>query len=418
MLTTPKGMRLHIGVFGRRNAGKSSLFNRLLGQDCAIVSDQPGTTTDPIEKAMELDPLGPILLMDTAGIDDEGMLGELRVQKTQHLFDRIDMAILVVDEWTAHDQALVDLFAKRKVPAIVACNKADIRPDRTLEEAVKAAVTLEVVTVSAGSGDGLDSLRDAIIRSAPEEFCTPPTILGDLIPPGGLVILVTPIDKEAPKGRLILPQVQVLRDILDNDGYALVVKERELAPALQSLKKPPALVVTDSQAFLKVSADIPKEIPLTSFSILFARYRGDLIAMTKGAAAIRTLKPGARILIAEACAHHAITDDIGRVKIPRWIEQYTGNHMEFVHYSGQDFPADLASFDLIIHCGGCIINRQTLLRRIQKAHAQSVPLTNYGLAISCCMGIIERALQPFPAALRIWQAVKTGGKAATAGAPS
>jgi [FeFe] hydrogenase H-cluster maturation GTPase HydF len=398
-MNTPRGMRLQIGLFGRRNAGKSSLFNRLLHQDVAIVSEVPGTTTDPVERPMELQPLGPVQFIDTAGLDDEGALGEQRVAKSRAVLERVDVAILVADDWGEEERVRVSGFRDKKTPLVIACAKADRRMDRALESAAAEAGYGEVVTVSALDGSGLARLREALIRAAPEDFLTPSTIIGDLIRPGQTVVLVVPIDKEAPKGRLILPQVQVLRDILDQDACALVVKERELAPMLKELTHPPALVITDSQAFLKVAADTPPEVPMTSFSVLFARFKGDLFPLAQGAFTLMDLKPGSRVLMAEACTHHPICDDIGRVKIPRWLEQAIGGKLEIVTVPGRDFPPDVSSFDLIIHCGGCMLTRREMLIRIERAREAGVPITNYGLAIAACLGILKRALGPFPGAL-------------------
>jgi len=390
MRATPKGLRLHIGLFGRRNVGKSSLLNALAHQQVAIVSATPGTTTDPVEKAFELQPIGPVLFVDTAGIDDVGTLGELRVAKTRTVIDRTDVAILVTDGWQQYENELLALFAERKVPVLIAANKSD------LGAVALPAGLREVHPVSATTGAGLSALRQALIRTAPDEFVNPPAIVGDLVPPGQLAVLVVPIDKEAPKGRLILPQVQTIRDLLDNDAACLVVKERELAPLLARLKEPPALVVTDSQAFLKVAADTPPSVPMTSFSILFARYKGDLAALVRGALAIEELRPGQRVLIGEACAHHPIADDIGRVKIPRWLEQYVGGKLQFDTFAGHDFPTELGQYQLIVHCGACVANRREMLSRIEKAQACRVPITNYGLCIAYSLGIFERALAPFP----------------------
>jgi [FeFe] hydrogenase H-cluster maturation GTPase HydF len=306
-------MRLHIGVFGRRNVGKSSIFNNLLHQQVSIVSPVAGTTTDPVEKAMELQPIGPVLFVDTAGIDDMGALGGQRVMQTRKVIERVDVAILVSDAWTEYEAHLLELFAKRKAPVIFVANKADVRSDRILEEDAQKAGVDNVITVSAVRGSGFDHVREAIIRTVPEEFIASPVILSDLVPPGKLAILVIPVDKEAPKGRLILPQAQAIRDLLDHDAGALVVKDSELDMALRQLKEPPALVVTDSQAFEKVAALVPQDVPMTGFSVLFARCKGDLTTMARGAAVVANLRPGARVLIAVACAHHPITDVIGRV---------------------------------------------------------------------------------------------------------
>jgi [FeFe] hydrogenase H-cluster maturation GTPase HydF len=398
-MNTPRGMRLQIGLFGRRNAGKSSLFNRLLHQDVAIVSEVPGTTTDPVERPMELQPLGPVQFIDTAGLDDEGALGEKRIAKTRSVLDRVDVAILVADAWGEEERVRVAGFKEKKTPLVIACTKSDRRLDRALEEAAAQAGYGEAVTVSAADGSGLARLREALIRAAPEDFLTPATIIGDLIRPGQTVVLVVPIDKEAPKGRLILPQVQVLRDILDQDACALVVKERELASMLKELTHPPALVITDSQAFLKVAADTPPEVPMTSFSVLFARFKGDLTPLARGAFTLMNLKPGGRVLMAEACTHHPICDDIGRVKIPRWLEQSVGGKLDIVTVPGREFPADVKEFDLIIHCGGCMLTRREMLIRIERAREAGVAITNYGLAIAACLGILKRALGPFPGVL-------------------
>jgi [FeFe] hydrogenase H-cluster maturation GTPase HydF len=389
-------MRLQIGLFGRRNAGKSSLFNRLLHQEVSIVSEVPGTTTDPVERPMELQPLGPVQFIDTAGLDDTGELGGKRVAKSRAVLDRVDLAILVADAWGPEEKERVADFAARKTPLIIACTKSDLRADQSLELAAADGGYGEVVTVSAADGTGMARLREGLIRAAPEDFLTPATIIGDLVRPGSVVVLVVPIDKEAPRGRLILPQVQVLRDVLDQDACSLVVKERELAPMLKELRHPPALVVTDSQAFLKVAADTPRDVLMTSFSVLFARFKGDLYHLALGAQTLLRLKPGARVLMAEACTHHPIGDDIGRVKLPRWLEQSVGGKVEIVTLPGRDFPEDVKDFDLVIHCGGCMLTRREMLIRIERAKASGVAITNYGLAIAACLGILDRALEPFP----------------------
>jgi len=400
MSATPKGMRLHIGLFGRRNVGKSSLLNALTRQSASIVSEVPGTTTDPVEKPMEMLPIGPVLFIDTAGIDDAGALGDLRAARTRQAFDRTDLAILVAraGEWGAFEDALLAEFAERRVPVVVVLNHSDLgSPDDDLLERLSRMGVAHVRTV-APTGEGILDLREALIRATPDEFLNAPPILGDLVPPGELAVLVVPIDLEAPKGRLILPQVQSIRDLLDNDAYCMVVKERELREALERLRRPPALVVTDSQAFLKVAADTPPDVPMTSFSILFARSKGDLPEMVRGARAIDRLRPGARVLIAEACSHHPIDEDIGRVKIPRWLTQYVGGKLAFTSVQGHDFPDDVSGFDLVVHCGACMSNRREVLSRLLRCRRQGVPMTNYGLAIAYSLGILERALAPFPAA--------------------
>lgn len=405
MTGTPKGMRLHIGLFGRRNVGKSSLLNALTRQYVSIVSDVAGTTTDPVEKPMELLPIGPVLFIDTAGIDDVGALGEMRIQRTRQVFDRTDVGVIVSEAgvWGEFEEGILGELSGRKVPALVVFNKVDLaEPPAAVLGALKDRKIPCVRTVAA-KGDGVLDLRQALINAAPEEFINTPSILGDLVPAGELAVLVVPIDMEAPKGRLILPQVQSIRDTLDNDAYCMVVKERELRDALDRLKRPPALVVTDSQAFLKVAADTPNSVPLTSFSILFARYKGDLVEFTRGALAIERLRPGDRVLIAESCSHHPIGEDIGRVKIPRWLTQYVGGKLEISHVQGHDFPADLASYRLVVHCGSCMTNRREVLTRILRCRQAQVPVTNYGMAIAYSLGIFERALGVFPAAIDVFR---------------
>ncbi len=396
--SSPKSFRLHIGLFGRRNVGKSSLLNALVRQQVAVVSEVPGTTTDPVEKPMELQPIGPVVFIDTAGVDDEGALGGLRVEKTRQALDRTDLAIVVSGgEWGEFEEQLLAEFARRGVPVVAALNKCDLHANgmRTrLEER-----RIRTVETAATVGTGIAELRQALIETAPVDRGQELAIVSDLVGPGELAVLVVPIDKEAPKGRLILPQAQVIRDLLDHDAQSLVVKERELKAALDNLKRPPKLVVTDSQAFLKVAADVPPSVPLTSFSILFARMKGDLVAQTLGATAIDGLKNGDRVLIAEACSHHPVGEDIGRVKIPRWIGQYTGAQIAFEHTQGHDFPEDLAPYKLVIHCGACTWNRREMLTRIRRCRAAGVPITNYGLVIAYSLGIFERALESFPAAL-------------------
>lgn len=403
---TPKGMRIHIGIFGKRNAGKSSILNALTKQDISIVSDTAGTTTDPVEKSMELLPLGPVLFVDTAGIDDEGALGQQRVEKTKKVIDRIDLAIIACDSRgiDKFEEKLIEEFNLRKTPFIVVVNKID--------EFLPASIEREEATIytSAKTGEGIDNLKQAIIKNVPEEFFADTSIAADLIPPGEIAVLVVPIDLEAPKGRLILPQVQTIRDLLDNDSIAIVTKERELRKTLDSLKTPPALVITDSQAFLKVSADVPRNVKLTSFSILFARFKGELNEFVKGTLAIEKLQSGDKVLICESCTHHAIGDDIGRVKIPRWLTQYTGKKLEFEHYAGHDFPENIKDYALIIHCGACMTNRREILSRILKAKHANVPMTNYGLTIAYSLGIFERALEPFESAKLIYDEIKNEGK--------
>lgn len=399
MQSTPKGLRLHIGIFGRRNVGKSSLLNALTRQRVSIVSDVAGTTTDLVEKPMELQPMGPVLFIDTAGIDDTGALGPERTERTRSVFDRVDLGIIVAaaDEWTDFEEQLLAEMHHRRTPALVVQNKADLVVDRMRLRQRLAVIQKECVPTVALTGEGVDTLREAIVRLAPEGFFASPPIVGDLVPAGAVVMLVVPIDLEAPKGRLILPQVQTIRDLLDHNCCCLMVKEDRLGEALRRLNQPPALVVTDSQAFRKVCAKLPPAIPLTSFSILFSRFKGDWEEFARGAATIRDLRPGDRILIAEACAHHPLAMDIGRVKIPQWLQNYVGGPLAFTHVQGHDFPPDLADCRLVIHCGACTLNRREVLTRIARCREAAVPITNYGMAIACCLGILDRALAPLHA---------------------
>jgi len=404
-MNVSKSFRLHIGIFGRRNAGKSSILNALTSQEVSIVSEIAGTTTDPVEKPMELLPLGPVLFIDTAGIDDVGALGEKRIQKTMQVFDRTDLGLIVssYSDWGEFEEMILKELHDRAIPGLIIFNKCDLhQPNGCLGKSISIE-KIPFVETSALTGKGILELRQLILKNAPEDFINRTGLVSDLVPPGEAAILVVPIDKEAPKGRLILPQVQTIRDLLDNDSFCMVVKERELKEAFSRLNKPPKLVITDSQAFLKVAADTPPEIPLTSFSILFARHQGDLPEMVRGAMAIDKLKTGDKVLIAEACSHHPIGEDIGTVKIPRWLTQYVGGKLEFVNHRGHDFPENLSEFKLIIHCGACMWNRREMLSRMFKARMAGVPLTNYGLTIAYSLGIFERALQPFPAALEVYR---------------
>ncbi len=403
-MKAPKSFRLHIGIFGKRNTGKSSILNSITNQDVSIVSEIAGTTTDPVEKPMELLPLGPVLFIDTAGIDDLGHLGEKRVAKTMSVFDRTDLGIIVsnFNDWNDYEQQIMNEFTDRSIPFIVVFNKSDLYAENSDIITKLNSDKIKFTKTSALKGTGFTELRQLLLRSAPEDFIDRPGILSDLVGPGEAAILVVPIDKEAPKGRLILPQVQSIRDLLDNDSFCVVVKERELREALSRFNKPPKLVVTDSQAFLKVSADTPPEIPLTSFSILFARFQGDLNEMVRGAMAIDNLKTGDKVLIAEACSHHPIGEDIGTVKIPRWLTQYVGGKLQIDNLRGHDFPENISEYKIIIHCGACMWNRREMLSRILKAKEAGIPITNYGLTIAYSLGIFERALQPFPAALDIY----------------
>ena len=402
--TTPKSFRLHIGLFGRRNVGKSSLLNAITSQQVSIVSEIAGTTTDPVEKPMELLPLGPVLFIDTAGIDDVGKLGELRTQKTKNVFDRTDLGVIVTDGlWEQYEIQIAKELQDRNIPVIAIFNKTDInKPAAAVTESLKQQKIPFVFTVAL-KFEGVPEFRQMLLDNAPADFIDNPTIVGDIVGPGNIAILVVPIDKEAPKGRLILPQVQTIRDLLDSDSLSMVVKERELKSAIESLNKKPRIVVTDSQAFLKVAADTPNDILMTSFSILYSRFKGDLVIQTLGAMAIEDLNPGDKILIAEACTHHPIAEDIGRVKIPRWLTQYIGGKLDIDFTRGQDFPEDVSGYKLIIHCGACMWNRRAMLSRLLKCRRAGVPITNYGLVIAYSLGIFERALQPFPAALQAYK---------------
>lgn len=405
MNKTPKGNRLQIALFGRTNVGKSSLLNLIVGQDIAITSPVAGTTTDVVEKAMELLPLGPVLFLDTAGLGDTSSLSDLRLKKTRRIFDRADVTLLVIepDIWTDFEEEVLRETRRKGIPVIVVINKIDIKkPTKDFVKFVKSKVKRVILTSSIDWGkrdEYLDLLKKHLLEVCPADFIQPPPLIGDLLPSGGLAVLVVPIDLEAPKGRLILPQVQTIRDALDNDAAALIVKERELAHILGILNRPPDIVVCDSQAVLKMVADTPSNIPATTFSILFARYKGDLVEAAKGVAQIEKLKPGDKVLIAEACSHHPIEDDIGRVKIPRWLRQYLGYELHIDVYAGRDYPENLSEYSLVIHCGGCVLTRREMLNRIQKAKEANVPITNYGVAISFLQGVLKRTLSPFPAAL-------------------
>jgi [FeFe] hydrogenase H-cluster maturation GTPase HydF len=395
---------LHIGIYGRRNVGKSSLLNALTRQHVSIVSEVPGTTTDPVEKPMEMLPLGPVLFIDTAGIDDTGMLGVMRVERTRAVLDRTDVALLVTEAgcWTPFEEDLLAELRDRSIPTIVVFNKIDqATPAGDIRGRLEALATPSADT-NAATGEGILDLREVLIRIVPDDFINAPAILSDLVPPGEMAVLVVPIDKEAPKGRLILPQVQTIRDLLDGDSFCMVVKEPELREALARLRRPPAIVVTDSQAFLEVAADTPADVPLTSFSILFSRYKGDLSEFVRGAMEIDSLRSGDRILVAEACSHHPIADDIGRTKIPRWLTQYVGGSLDFTTVQGHDFPEDLSSYRLVVHCGACMINRREMLSRVLRCRRAGVAITNYGMAIAYSLGLFDRALGPFPAAKEIY----------------
>ncbi len=405
MNSTPRSNRVHIALFGKRNAGKSSLINAITKQETAVVSPVKGTTTDPVYKSMELLPLGPVVFIDTAGLDDEGELGELRKRKTLEVVEKTDLALLVVDAEEGvsdFDISLAAYLRQKKIPSLGVLNKIDLEAgSEPLLKEMREKLELAVYAVSAASGKGINELRKAMGEAVPDEedkF----KIVGDLVRPGDFVVLVTPIDKAAPKGRLILPQQQTIRDILEADAIAVVTKEYELKETLERLGTKPALVITDSQAFLKVAADTPKDVPLTSFSILFARHKGDLAELVRGARALEKLQDGDKILLAEACTHHQQSDDIGRVKIPRWIRQNTGKELHFEHASGYTFPGNITDYSLIVHCGSCMLNRRSMLHRIAQAVDAGVPIVNYGVLIAYVQGIFPRAIEMFPLARLEW----------------
>ncbi|ATW28967.1 [FeFe] hydrogenase H-cluster maturation GTPase HydF [Candidatus Formimonas warabiya] len=404
MNDTPRSERIHLAIFGRRNAGKSSLINALTGQDIALVSPVKGTTTDPVYKAMELLPVGPVVFVDTAGLDDEGELGELRKKKTMEVLHKTDLAILVLDrEVSELEQTLVREIKEKNIPLIGALNKID--QGEVTQEQIKAwekMLGIGLCPVSALNKKGIEELKRLIIQALPDEedkF----GIVGGLVSAGDFVVLVVPIDKAAPKGRLILPQQQTIRDILESDAMAVVTKEHELKETLENLGKRPRLVITDSQVFLKVAADTSKDIAMTSFSILFARYKGNLPELVRGARTVERLKDGDRILISEACTHHHQADDIGRVKIPRWLRQRTGKLLQFEYAAGYGFPDNLRDYALIVHCGGCMLNRRAMGYRIQQAIEANVPIVNYGVLIAYVQGVLERAIKPFPGAVLAWE---------------
>ncbi|PHV70723.1 [FeFe] hydrogenase H-cluster maturation GTPase HydF [Sporanaerobium hydrogeniformans] len=390
---TPQAERLHISLFGKRNAGKSSLINAITKQQLAIVSPVKGTTTDPVYKAMELLPLGPVVLIDTPGLDDEGDLGQLRIQKTYEVLHKTDVALLVIDSTvglTKEDLKMQQLLEEQNIPYLIVMNKCDLLSDT--QSVLKKDKKL---WVSSQQGIHIEELKEAIICKAPTEEIKLP-LVADLIEPSDFVVLVVPIDKAAPKGRLILPQQQTIRDILEADATAIVVKEYKLYETLSQLGKKPKLVITDSQVFGKVAADTPHDILLTSFSILFARYKGNLPQFIEGIKALETLPEGARVLIAEGCTHHRQCDDIGSVKLPCWIREHTGRTLHFDFCSGVSFPEDLSPYQLIVHCGGCTLTSRSMHYRLKEAQRQGIPITNYGILIAFMQGILKRSLAPFP----------------------
>lgn len=395
---TPSSERVHIGIFGKRNAGKSSLINAITGQNLAIVSEAKGTTTDPVYKAMELLPMGPVMIIDTPGIDDEGVLGSLRIQKAYQVLNKTDIALVIIDAAvgpSAEDLRLIERINTKKIPLLIVINKCE-----TINEDKKTAYQAllpngKLLFVSAEQKLNIFELKEAIAQTVPADE-NKAQIVADLLSPSDFVVLVVPIDSAAPKGRLILPQQQTIRDILEADAAAIVVKENELTNTLQNLGKRPKLVITDSQVFKKVAAETPADILLTSFSILFARYKGNLQTAVQGVTALENLEDGDKILVGEGCTHHRQCDDIGTVKLPRWIKEYTGKNPEFIFTSGTEFPLDLSPYKMIIHCGACMLNEREMQYRIKCAADQNIPFTNYGITIAYINGILKRTVEPFP----------------------
>lgn len=408
-METPKGLRLHFGLFGKRNAGKSSLINALANQNISIVSSVAGTTTDPVEKAFELSPIGPVVFMDTAGIDDEGDLGLARVEKSLSVLEWMDIAIVVCEAgtWGSHEENILKKTLNNGTPTIIVFNKTDLRKPSEENIQVLRSRGYKVIETSAANREGIADLRDAIIQTVLEKTEPDRPLMGELAKAGDTVLLVTPIDTGAPKGRLILPQVQAIRELLDAGAKCFVIKEDRITETLNELKRPPQLVVTDSQVVLRVVKEVPEPIPITTFSIQMAYSKSDLLEMAIGAAALTKLKPGDKVLIAETCSHHPLKDDIGRVKIPNWLRKTFGD-LNIDIAVGKDFPTDLTPYKVIIQCGGCIVTRRHMLARLRQAKAQGVPMTNYGVTISYLQGVLPRVLACHPDAKAAFdQALKT-----------
>lgn len=411
MIGTPKSLRIQIALLGRTNVGKSSLLNLIANQDVSIVSAVPGTTTDIVEKPIELLPVGPVNLIDTGGIDDQSILASKRIERTQKIFDRADIVILVVEPnvWTEFEEQIAQTAKKYNLPLIIAINKIDLaRPDDTFYSKIKE-YTQNIIEVSSIDkskyNEFLDNFKKILLKIAEQLDQQNIQLLGDILPPNALVVLIVPIDSQAPKGRLILPQVQAIREILDNNSAAFVVKDTEYSQFLGYLNRPPDLVVCDSQVVDKMVAETPPNVKCTTFSILFCRYKGDLMEEVKGSTYIDSLQDGDRILIAEACSHHPLQDDIGRIKIPRWLQSYTGKQLRFEVAVGRDFPSNLQKYKLIIHCGSCMLTRREKLNRIAKAKEAGVPITNYGIVISRSKGVLERVLSPFQEVLEHYKSL-------------
>lgn len=406
MINTPKSLRLQLAIFGRTNVGKSSFLNMISGQDVAVTSEVPGTTTDVVEKSMELLPVGPVTFLDTAGIDDISELSSKRIEKTMKILNRADIILLVNEagQWTEYEDKIIAEAKKMNLPVIIIINKADMtEPDAEYLDMLtsKSPYTNQFISLE-GAIDGkerdkqVNAIKSQILQICPKEFVKQKPLLGDMIPEGGMVVFIVPIDGEAPKGRIILPQVQAIRDILDHNSMSIVVKETEYKQALEKLKNPPDLVVCDSQVVDQMVADTPPDIPCTTFSILFSRFKGDILEQAKGAFEIDKLKQGDKVLVAESCSHHPNEDDIGRVKIPNWLAKHLGFDIEINHCAGRDYPDNLEDYKLVIHCGACMLTRQEQLVRIRNAVSGGVPITNYGVAISYMQGVLRRVLEPIP----------------------
>lgn len=401
--STPKSLRLHIGLFGKTNSGKSSFLNFITGQDISIVSEIEGTTTDVVEKSMELLPLGPVTFHDTAGYNDKTELSDHRLAKTEKVFTRTDINVIIVEysKWGKFEEYIVKKSKKNNTPIIVIFNKIDLYENIEKITAKELSVDRVIFVSSIENTQKefyLGEFKGSLIETVPDDFINPPPLVGDLVRPGGIAVLIVPIDLQAPKGRLILPQVQSIRDILDNDATSIVVKEREFPFLLENLKVNPDIVICDSQVVNKMVADTPRHIPATTFSILFARLKGELTELAKGAAYIDKLKKGSKVLIAEACTHHSAEDDIGTVKIPRWLRQFVGTSIDIDVVHGRDYPENLSEYDIVIHCGSCMLNRRETLSRINKAIEAGTYITNYGMCISYTQGVLDRVLKPFPSA--------------------
>ncbi len=419
MRKTPKSLRLQIGIFGRTNVGKSTFLNYVASQNVAITSPIPGTTTDVVEKTMELLPVGPVVFLDTAGIDDTSTLSHMRTEKTRKIFKRADIFVLLTEagKWGPYEEDIASAARENKAALVVVVNKTDVNPPN--EDFINKIGEMTPFIIKCSCMDRenrnmtISEFKTILLDTCPEDFLSPPPLVGDLVPQGGMALLIVPIDLQAPKGRLILPQVQVLRDALDNDRMSLVVKENGIKEALGKLKDMPELAVCDSQVVLRMVNDLPPFVKCTTFSILFARYKGDLSEAVKGVMAIDSLKKGDKILIAESCSHHPIADDIGRVKIPAWLNRYKGFDVPFDVYAGRDYPEDMSRYKLVVHCGGCMITRREMLNRVRQAAENDIPITNYGVAIAFLQGVLDRVLSPFPEELALFNGTQNIARTAS-----